>query len=71
MWKKLKFEFITKGSFLVVWTDVDPLEERSWCLKILIWKPTHWTWGINKDWYDGPINDYGLGPLINFNTLWW
>lgn len=21
-------------------------------------------WGVHEDWYDGPLGDFGLGPLL-------
>lgn len=23
-----------------------------------------WQWGYEKDWYDGPLYSFGLGPLL-------
>ena len=24
----------------------------------------HWVWGHSRDWYDGPIHYFGIGPAI-------
>ena len=26
--------------------------------------PRHWVWGKQQSWYDGPIYEYGIGPLF-------
>lgn len=23
-----------------------------------------WLWGYKQDWYDGPLHDFGVGPLL-------
>lgn len=30
----------------------------------LVVKPKHWQFGYKKDWYDGPLPSFGLGPLF-------
>ncbi len=25
---------------------------------------SHWQWGYVRDWYDGPLYSFGLGPLF-------
>ncbi len=35
-----------------------------WALHIFVWKRSHWTWGFEDGWYDGPLPSYGLGPLF-------
>ena len=31
--------------------------------------PKYWLFGYKQDWYDGPIHNYGFGPLFLFNYL--
>lgn len=33
-----------------------------WNLHLFV-KRSHWTWGYEEDWYDGPLPNYGLGPF--------
>lgn len=34
-----------------------------WSLHLFV-KPKYWTWGREEEWYDGPLPEYGLGPLF-------
>jgi len=27
-------------------------------------KKEFWYWGYSRDWYDGPLHQFGLGPLL-------
>ncbi len=35
-----------------------------WC--VTLQRPSNWAWGREESWYDGPITNFGVGP-INFN----
>ncbi len=39
-----------------------------WSLHLLVRK-RHWSWGYTKGWWDGPMPEYGLGPL--FKLVGW
>jgi len=32
-------------------------------LHFIILKPRDWVWGVHRDWYDGPLTTFGLGPF--------
>lgn len=32
--------------------------------------PREWIFGLQKDWYDGPLYQFGLGPII-FTSCYW
>lgn len=34
-----------------------------WALHLFV-KKSCWVWGFEEDWYDGPLPNYGLGPLF-------
>ena len=31
--------------------------------------PADWVWGWREGWWDGPIHEFGLGPLIYFAEM--
>lgn len=39
----------------------------AWCgmlsIHLLVWR-AFWVWGYSKDWYDGYLYSFGLGPLV-------
>lgn len=40
-----------------------------WCLHMFP-KRRFWTWGYVDGWYDGPLPEWGLGPLFLFVGCW-
>ena len=40
-----------------------------WNVHIFV-KRSHWIWGHEEDWYDGPLPQWGLGPLFLVAAMW-
>jgi len=54
--------FNVAGAVCVCW--------RSWALHLFVGR-NHWTWGHEEDWYDGPIDNWGFGPLFLLVRVPW
>lgn len=63
---RLNIELLGKsaGAISFWWDSPKPYRGRhDWCLHLGVYRK-YWTWGYESDWYDGPIDHWGLGPLF-------
>ncbi|MDP2683549.1 MAG: hypothetical protein Q8P20_00680 [bacterium] len=51
---------------ICLWTDgYNPLHDQPWyALHLFIPHKRDWRCGINEYWLDGPVKEWGLGPLF-------
>jgi hypothetical protein len=54
------------AGLITIWSDSPDMWDTSWSFHFIP-SHTHWVWGFEKDWYDGPLLSWGLGPLFLIN----
>ena len=68
MFKNICFSFGWEHAGLIsVWKDSESTSDH-WVLHLFPSKQ-FWVWGRQDNYYDGPIIEYGCGPLFMFGYL--
>ena len=59
----LHIDFNKYAGLITIWKDPPKKCDSAWALHLFV-KKEFQIWGIEKDWFDGPLIMYGCGPIF-------